>query len=108
SSSGFAPPLRQGGPTANAGPGEFSPEQPIVVHGGEPVKVQCRGPFELKAAENLATFEHSVVVTRQPSGAAAGTPPDTLTCHRLELHLANAADKKAPSGEKKPRDKKSV
>jgi hypothetical protein len=34
-----------------------------------------------------ASFEHQVVVTKKPINAAA-EEPDTLTCHRLELHLA--------------------
>ncbi len=85
----------QGAGPQGAGPPEFSPERPIVVGGGSPVKLRCRGPFELNAVDNVAVFQRRVVVTRQqPGGAAATAPPDKLTCHRLELHIVSA---KAPS-----------
>jgi lipopolysaccharide export system protein LptA len=76
------------GSSANAA-GEFSPEQPIIVHQGGPVKLKCRGPFELNAPENIAAFEQWVVVTRQPPVGAPEGSEDRLKCHRLELHLAS-------------------
>jgi hypothetical protein len=93
-SAGSSPLARLGGAPAASGR-EFSPEQPIVVAGGSPVTVRCRGPFEFSALENVAAFERRVVVTRQQPAVGVEIPPDKLTCHRLELHLAAPENKPA-------------